>query len=145
MYCPKCGSLLEEGAKFCQNCGAKMESAEQNVSEPVQADTPVAEQPQRANDASAIEDSFEAQDLASSTLTMGILSLVFCEISLLGLIFAIICKFKAKKYAALTGKLSGKANVGKILSTVGLVISIIMTVCLLMILCLIILGLSYRF
>lgn len=127
MYCPQCGSLLEEGAKFCQNCGAKMESAEQSVSEPVQADTPVAEQPQRANDASAIKDSFEAQDLASSTLTMGILSLVFCEIGLLGLIFAIIGKSKAKKYAALTGKLSGKANVGKILSTVGLVISIIMT------------------
>ena len=25
-YCPGCGSKVKEGSKFCQNCGAKMET-----------------------------------------------------------------------------------------------------------------------
>ena len=27
MYCEKCGTLNEEGSKFCMNCGAKIEEA----------------------------------------------------------------------------------------------------------------------
>ena len=27
MFCPKCGNILEDGAKFCSSCGAKVESA----------------------------------------------------------------------------------------------------------------------
>lgn len=26
MFCPKCGNILEDGAKFCSSCGAKVES-----------------------------------------------------------------------------------------------------------------------
>lgn len=26
MFCPKCGNILEDGAKFCSSCGARVES-----------------------------------------------------------------------------------------------------------------------
>ena len=65
---------------------------------------------------------------AGSALPFGILSLVFCGSGILGLIFAIIGKKKAKAYAAEVGQLDGKAKVGSILATVGLILSIIMMV-----------------
>ena len=41
LYCLKCGGLLEDGAKFCGNCGAKIE-IEQIDSEPVKAENALA-------------------------------------------------------------------------------------------------------
>lgn len=69
--------------------------------------------------------------LASSALTMGILSLVFGEfpfLSILGIIFGALGLGKAKAFIASAGNLYGKAKVGRILSLVGLIISIVMTV-----------------
>lgn len=65
------------------------------------------------------------QKLSSGSLTFGILGLIFCSTGLLGLIFSAIGRSKAKKYAAEAGAVEGKAKVGKILSTIGLVFSII--------------------
>lgn len=41
MNCEKCGATLEKGAKFCQNCGARIEPKEPLINEPVA--TPAAE------------------------------------------------------------------------------------------------------
>lgn len=66
------------------------------------------------------------EEQKAGTLTWGILSLVFAETGLLGLIFAIIGKNKAKKHIAAGNQLVGADKVGSILSTVGLILSIIM-------------------
>ena len=68
------------------------------------------------------------QDNSKKTLIFGILSLALGELGILGLIFAILGKKEAKKYEASFGQLSGKARVGSILSTVGLILSIVMIV-----------------
>lgn len=35
MFCPKCGNILEDGAKFCSSCGARVETYnETKVNEP---------------------------------------------------------------------------------------------------------------
>lgn len=63
--------------------------------------------------------------LAGSCLTWGIVSLIFAETGLLGLIFAIVAKGKVKKFLATGATLTGKAKVGHILATIALVLSII--------------------
>ena len=59
-----------------------------------------------------------------SVLTFGILSLAL-PIPLLGLIFAIMARKKAKKFGEETGTTSGMVNTGRILATIGLVLNII--------------------
>lgn len=66
--------------------------------------------------------------LAGSCLTWGIVSLIFAETGLLGLIFAIVGKNKVKAFKATGAMLTGKAKVGSILSTIALILSIIMLV-----------------
>lgn len=72
----------------------------------------------------------DKEKLSTQSLVFGILSLVFTELSILGIIFGAVGKSKAKKFAELNeGVVTGKAKVGKILSTLGLVFSIICLVC----------------
>ena len=59
-----------------------------------------------------------------SVLTFGILSLVL-PLPLVGLIFAIMARKKAKKFGEETGTTCGQVNVGKVLGTIGLVLNII--------------------
>lgn len=71
----------------------------------------------------------EQGDVSSqSVLTWGIVSIIFAESGLLGLVFAIIGRNKAKKFVANGNELSGKAKVGSILSLIALILSIIMLV-----------------
>lgn len=67
----------------------------------------------------------------SSVLVWGILGIAFGAtpmLNFLGIIFSIVAKRKAAAYAAATGPLYGQAKVGHILSTIGLIVSIIFTV-----------------
>ncbi len=59
----------------------------------------------------------------SSIFVFGLLSLVL-PVPLVGLIFAIIARSKAKKLSA-QGQLTGITKVGKILATVGFVLNLI--------------------
>lgn len=71
----------------------------------------------------------EQGDVSSqSVLTWGIVSIIFAESGLVGLILAIIARGKAKKFVANGNELAGKAKVGNILSIVALILSIVMTV-----------------
>ena len=69
-----------------------------------------------------------AQDNSMKAMIFGIIALVLSELGVPGLIFAILGKKEAAKYAASFGQLAGKAKLGSIFSKIGLVLSIIMTV-----------------
>lgn len=62
---------------------------------------------------------------ATPILITGILALALCETGIGGLICAIICLSKLKKFQAAGGVVAGKAKIGKILGTIGLIFSII--------------------
>ena len=70
----------------------------------------------------------QPEDTSSKVLTFGIIGLVLSELGILGLIFSIIGLKQANQYYSTFGTLIGKAKVGKILSKVGLIVSIVMTV-----------------
>ena len=85
---------------------------------------------QPAYSAPAAEDPTE-RSLAKSTLIFGILGIAFpCTfyLAFLGIIFGIVAMSKAKKYVASGYVLTGKAKVGKILGTVGMILGIVLTV-----------------
>lgn len=67
-----------------------------------------------------------AEDNSTKLLIFGILSIALSGV--IGLVFAILAKKEATKYEQNFGPATGKAKVGKILGTVGLIVSIIATV-----------------
>ena len=106
MICNKCNSNIPDGSTFCPVCG-------QQFGAPAQ--TTAYQQPAYQQPAAPV-----------SVLPFGILSLVFAGTGIIGLIFAIIGLSKSKKFVAQNGSLFGSAKVGKILSIIGLVSSIVM-------------------
>ena len=151
MFCQNCGTLLEEGVKFCPNCGAQViaptaaepvaETAAEAAEEPVRAaEEPVYAQPQAPVYAQPQAPVYETpvvqpkqpdSPLSKSILVFGILGVAFActfYFSFLGIIFSAIAKGKVKKYIAEGYMLSGKSKVGNILATVGLILGIVLTV-----------------
>lgn len=139
MFCPNCGSSIEDNSQFCPNCGQVVEQPNQAPTQPQQFEQPVYE-------ATPVNNTYAASagaDESKSVLTWGILGLVFadtCILSFLGIIFSAIALNKAKAFQAANGALYGKAKVGKILATVGLILGIVMTVFAVIYLLLIIVG-----
>jgi len=149
MFCQNCGTQLPEGVKFCPECGAPVEIVEPLRSEPIPEEpavvaAPVQEQPVQAQlvyeqpvyetpayQEPVVQSSPEAAALSTPILVFGILGLSFAcipYVNFLGIIFSAIAKKKVKQFLACGGVLSGKAKVGNILATVGLIIGIIFTV-----------------
>lgn len=117
MYCKHCGTDIEDGVKFCPNCGAEQTEAP--------AAEPVAEP--------VVDNAYEERKnaLAGSVLTWGILGLAFsCSswLAILGIIFSNIAKKKAVEYETLAGELEGRAKVGRGLAKAGFIVGIIMVV-----------------
>ena len=101
MNCKNCNAYLENGAKFCTNCGATVTDVAANGGSP------------------------------AGVLVWGILALSFaCTfwLSLLGIIFAGVAKGKAKSYIAAYGEGSKQVNIGKGLATAGMIVGIIFCV-----------------
>lgn len=147
MFCKVCGNKVPENAAFCPNCGATVEN-EVKVAEEV-PETPVAPasyQPTVENEVKVAEEIPETPVApasyqptvepacpvnTTSNLIMGILSIVFAEtffLSFLGIIFGAIGCGKAKRLERSGHPITGKAKVGRILSKIGLILGIILTV-----------------
>lgn len=147
MKCSKCGSDIPENSRFCLSCGEPV--ADQNPDSAPYQQNAYQNQYQNQNQntyppAYTYQNQYRTapapkpvyadpaeRAAASSVLTFGILAIAFaCTffLSPVGIIFATIGMNKARNYANAYGMLSGKTKVGKILSTVALPVSIVLSV-----------------
>lgn len=118
-FCQNCGNELKEGARFCENCGAAVEI----VPEPVQTDyqNTVYEEP------AVVGPTPEQASASKSALIFSIIGLALAEFGIPGIIFSAIAKGKVKNAEAL-GVTGGKVKAARILSKIGMILSIVMTV-----------------
>lgn len=119
-FCSNCGSELRPGAKFCENCGAPAEV----IAAP--AEQVVYEQDRTVNE-TVVVDNGEQNSLSKSALIWSIVGLALSELGVPGIIVSAIAKGKVKKAAA-AGATGGKIKTARILSKIGMIVSIVMTV-----------------
>ncbi|MBR6922398.1 MAG: zinc-ribbon domain-containing protein [Clostridia bacterium] len=136
MFCKNCGAQIPDGSVFCTECGTRVQ--EEPVQEPVQEEpvqpeyVPPVQEPVQPEYTPVEQPVYTAEPQPASgdlndtpILITGILAIALCWTGIGGLICAIINKSKVKKFLAAGGVLAGKAKVGKILGTVGLILSIL--------------------
>jgi hypothetical protein len=102
MFCTKCGRELADTETYCPYCGQIFANLD---------GTPY-----------FVPDDAMKDQMAGNVLTWGILSLAFSAsgcLSLLGFIFSLTARKKAKEYTRLCGELEGRARVGNILGRIG--------------------------
>lgn len=153
MFCPNCGTEIREGISFCPNCGTSLVReeppvyAEPDVQDQGQAQ-PVTVYEYTQNGYSQPTPVSAPQELPN-VLLWGILGFVFADtffLSFLGIIFSAIGLSKANLYTRLTGCPVNKGGkVGRILSVVGLIIGIVMTVLFIIWLIVVIAAVDYVF
>ena len=109
MICNKCGNQVSDYAMECPFCGEIF----RDVSSPTS--TPGKKEP-------------TAQQQAESAFVFGIigfiLSIAFCFMPYLGIVFSVIGLSKANRYIEKGNPESSRVKKGKILSIIGLIISI---------------------
>lgn len=76
MVCPKCGSVVEEGASFCRACGFNM----QNAAGPVPNYPPVYQDPSDFTNSFAPEDVAKNKLFASLVYFLGVIGLVIAAL-----------------------------------------------------------------
>ena len=157
MFCPKCGSQVPDGIKFCPTCGNPMQAAapapqpvyQEPAPQPVYqepAPQPVYQDPTPVyqNTAPVYNNVYQepapqpvraaVDDGGASTpiLILGIIGLATAFLpymaSIVGIIVSAIGKGKAKNYRAQFGELFGKAKVGNGLAKAGVIVGILMTI-----------------
>ncbi len=110
MFCPKCGSVVDENAPFCPNCGAALGQ-------------PQAQQQQQQQQPTVIYQ----QTTQQQSNIFAILGLVFAFIfPIVGLVLSIIGLNKAKE---MNGEGHGLALAGLVVSIVEMVIVLIAVIC----------------
>ena len=129
-FCQNCGAELKEGARFCENCGAAVLSTQEPAYTQPVYNEPVYSEPEPQpvySEPAAVVNNAEQQSAAKSALILSIVGLVLSELGLPGIIVCAIAKSKIKSATEL-GAIGAKIKVARILATVGMVFSIIMTV-----------------
>lgn len=129
MFCQNCGAELKDGAKFCSECGAKVEAP---VQVPAPHETP------KETPAEPENDNGFSLALTSNILSqLGLTFAWFPYTALIGLVLSIIARVQIKKFRnagyqiggeglARKAKVSGIfAKIADILSIVGLIVSIV--------------------
>jgi hypothetical protein len=137
MFCESCGSQVPDGQSFCSNCGAPVvQAAPQPAAQPAQ---PVYQQPvaqpvqpvvqvqpvvvQAAQPAPAAKSS----GLAIAGLIMGIFTLIFCWVPVVGFILGVLgLIFSIAGIAKKNGGAKGAAIAGLIMTIIGAIISVVM-------------------
>ena len=132
MFCPKCGTQLDENAKVCPNCGesvAPKAPAQAPVQEPVQAPAQPYAQPYAQPQYNPPVTPAPAPVNDTKPMVLAIVALALSSLGIIGLIFAIVAKSKIKRALADNGGVvTAKLRVGTILSTVAVILSIFMTI-----------------
>lgn len=116
MYCKNCGSMIEDGAKFCTSCGAQTEVVTNQV--PIEA-TPI--------------DNIPVQPTVVGPrppiLKKGIISLIFSELPILNIIGLVFGNQAKRMFNTLPYPPNGSEKAGRILGKIGAIFSIITIVC----------------
>jgi len=130
MICKNCGTELEEGVAFCSNCGAQV---------PAPQPEPIPEPVEVAEAAPVQQEVVDpGKTLGTVSMILGIAGLVlslvtFCcgyagavssPLCIVGLILSIV----AKKKSASAGFNNGAANIALILSILGLVAGVVISI-----------------
>lgn len=105
MYCRNCGREIADHVRFCTYCGT-------DRNQPVYSAAPSL--------------SPEANNTATAALVWGIVAVVFCQLPL-GFIFGIVGQNKVRE-AEKMGIENGMVKAGRIMSLIGLIVGIVMTV-----------------
>ena len=114
MYCSKCNYTLSKDAKFCTNCGNKIE-ANNNIEKVEFVNNSI------NNNSNMV--SKNKNNFGLYSLICGICSIVFC--GLIGIILGIVSIFLRKKEYPKTQK----GKIGKILGIIGIITSILFLLC----------------
>ena len=148
MFCQNCGSELNNTDKFCPNCGAPVEVREAVVEEPVTEIVPEPAAPEEPVSDNGFSKALTLFIFADVGAVLGWIPYT----CLIGLVFSAIARGMARRFVNagyqiggqnLTGKakVSGIfAQIGRIVSLVGLIVSIVVCVFMLLFIALIIFG-----
>lgn len=119
-FCKVCGAQLQDGARFCESCGTPVE---QPAPQPVQQQY----QPQYTYQAPVYTETQQAAN-QSNHLGGAIAGAIFACTFYLSLVGWIICGVTLGKIKKIQGPLSGQNKAAKIISTIGLILGIILTI-----------------
>ena len=130
MFCNKCGNNCPDGAVFCTNCGAPVNTqpVQPTFTETTEV-SPVSQQPiyqQAAQPENVSESSIPGYGLGLASFIVGLASLITG--SIIGGIIGLILANNAKKEAAAVGKTLKYANTGKKLSIAAIIVTAILIV-----------------
>ena len=123
-YCTHCGNELKEGARFCEACGYEVQT---HAPVPVRQNRPI----------ERVGNTPEQEEQAKSALIWSIVGAALSELGLPGWIVSAVAKGKVKR-AMRAGTTGGKLKAARIVSNVGLGISIAMTIFWALYICLIV-------
>ena len=129
MFCEHCGTQIEDGKAFCPNCGASLESTEQEPEiETIYPQQPQQEyQPEQTAQKVYTIPAGEAPE-AKSLMVKGILASALCEIGIPGIVLGNIAMKGVRKCLEKGYGYSGKLKAAYITGKIGKILGIVMTV-----------------